>query len=165
MTLDISFLLPGYRQRVLGLLLLHSGSRYHVREMARLTHTVVGTLHRELSKLEKAGVLIRSHSGNQLYYQENTNFPLFTELASILRKTSGLVDILADALTSLAEKISVAFVFGSVGSGTEKSTSDIDVLIIGDIGFADAVTALHPAEDLLRREINPKVYGKNNGKN
>src|SRR5579862_1227387 len=110
-----SFLFAEYRRQVLGLLLLHPEMRYHVREIARLTNTTAGTLHRELSKLAEAHVLIREESGNQVYYQANTAFLLFEELASILRKTSGLADVLIEALTPLAKKIEAAFIFGSVG--------------------------------------------------
>lgn len=158
MLLITSFLFPEYRQKVLGLLLLHPETRYHVREIARLTNTAAGSLHRELSKLAKAQVLIREVSGNQVYYQANSTFPIFEELASILRKTSGLVDVLANALIPLAEKIAVAFVFGSVGSGAENKGSDVDVLIIGELSFSDAVTALYSAQAIVDREINPKVY-------
>ena len=52
-----SLLFSEYRQRVLGLLLLHPENRYHVREIARLTHTTPGTLNRELFKLTEAEVL------------------------------------------------------------------------------------------------------------
>lgn len=159
-----SFLFAEYRRRVLGLLLLHPEMHYHVREISRLTNTTAGTLHRELSKLAKAQVLIREESGNQVYYQANTTFPLFEELASILRKTSGLSDVLAEALLPLAKKIEVAFIFGSVGRGTETATSDVDILIIGDIRFVDAVKALYPAQSVLKREINPKVYTKSEWK-
>ena len=155
-----SFLFPEYRQKVLGLLLLHPENRYHVREIARLTNTVAGSLHRELSKLATAQVLTRQMSGNQVYYQANSAFPIFEELASILRKTSGLVDVLANALTPLAKKITTAFVFGSTGSGKETIGSDVDVLIIGELGFKDAVAALYPAQASIGREINPKVYKK-----
>lgn len=153
-----SFLFSEYRARVLGLLLLHPETRYHVREIARLTHTQAGSLHRELSKLAKANVLIRETSGQQVYYKANTTFPIFEELANILRKTSGLVDILAIALAPLIEKIEVAFVFGSAGSGKETLGSDIDVLIIGEISFSDAVKALYSAQETVQREINPIVY-------
>ncbi|MES2219248.1 MAG: nucleotidyltransferase domain-containing protein [Pseudomonadota bacterium] len=156
----LTFLFPEYRRRVLVLLLLHPESQYHVREIARITNTAAGSLHRELSKLAEAQVLIREKSGNQVYYQANPTFPIFEELASILRKTSGLVDVLANALAPLAEKIEVAFVFGSAGSGKENLGSDIDVLIIGEISYTDAVSALYPAQTTVRREINPKVYSK-----
>ncbi|HCX3367485.1 nucleotidyltransferase domain-containing protein [Fluoribacter dumoffii] len=157
---DTSILFSEYRRRVLALLLLHPDERYHVREIARLTNTTAGTLHRELSKLAKSKVLLREQSGNQVYYQANRNFPIYTELSSILKKTSGLVDVLFDFLTSLAEKIEVAFVFGSVAKGTENLGSDIDVLIIGEVDFTEAVAALYAAQASLGREINPKIYSR-----
>lgn len=157
---DTSILFSEYRRRVLALLLLHPDERYHVREIARLTNTTAGTLHRELSKLAKSKVLLREQSGNQVYYQANRNFPIYTELASILKKTSGLVDVLFDFLTPLAEKIEVAFVFGSVAKGTENQGSDIDVLIIGEIDFTEVVVALYAAQTSLGREINPKIYSR-----
>ncbi len=158
--LDTSILFSEYRRRVLGLLLLHPDERYHVREIARLTNTTAGTLHRELSKLAKANVLLRELSGNQVYYQANRNFPIYTEIASILKKTSGLVDVLFDYLAPLSDKIEVAFIFGSVAKGTEHLGSDLDILIIGDIDFTEIVTALYSAQSSLGREINPKVYSR-----
>ncbi len=156
--ISLEFLLPACRQRVLGLLLLHPQTRYHVREIARLTNTTAGSLHRELSKLAKAQVLLREVSGNQVYYQANTSFTIFNELASILRKTSGLADILANALAPLSEKIEIAFVFGSIARGTESLGSDIDLLIVGEISLTEAVTTLYSAQASIGREINPKVY-------
>jgi predicted nucleotidyltransferase len=153
-----TLLFPEYRQRVLSLMLLRPEARYHVREIARLTNTSAGTLNRELTKLANEKVLIREVSGNQVYYQANRALPIFEELASILRKTSGVVDVLANALAPFANKIEAAFIFGSVGRGTENVESDIDVLIIGEISFAEAVQALYAAQDIVRREINPKVY-------
>jgi predicted nucleotidyltransferase len=139
---------------------LHPDTRYHVREIARLTNTAAGSLHRELSNLAEAQVLLRETSGNQVYYQANINFPIFSELAGILRKTSGLIDILGDALAPLREKIEVAFIFGSMARGTENSGSDIDLMIIGRISFSDAVTALYSTQAIIGREINPKVYNR-----
>jgi len=145
---------------VLGLLLLHPDEHYHVREIARLTNTAAGTLHRELSKLAKFNVLLGELSGNQVYYQANRNFPLYPELSSILKKTSGLVDVLLEFLAPIAAKIEVALIFGSVAKGTESMGSDIDVLIIGDVDFTEVVTVLYTAQTNLGREINPKVYSR-----
>lgn len=147
-----------YRRRVLGLLLLHPETTYHVRELARLTGTSAGTLHKELSKLTKGGVLRRQEVGNQVRYGANRDCPIFEELASILRKTTGLVDVLADALSSVENQIDLAFVFGSLARGEQNSNSDVDVMVVGELGFADVVQLLHPVQEALRREINPAVY-------
>lgn len=155
---DILF--KDYRRRVLNLLLLRPDKTFHVREVARLTGTVAGTTGRELKKLAQAGVLDAEQRGNQLLYRANQQCPIFSELASILRKTSGLADVLIEALLPLAEQIDAAFVFGSVASGKESQHSDIDVCVIGDVSFADVVNALYDTQDVLQREINPKCYSK-----
>ena len=155
-----SLLFSEYRRRVLGLLLLNPDANYHVRELARLTGTAPGTLHKELTKLTAGGILQRKQVGNQVHYSANLACPIFEELASILRKTSGLVDVLAEALIGLENQISFAFVFGSVARGDPQSSSDVDVMLVGTLGFADAVQALHPAQAILQREINPVVYSR-----
>ena len=147
-----------YRKRILGLLLLHPEQGYHVRELARLTNTSAGTLHKELSKLSDAGILQSKKMGNQQHYSANLQCPIFEELASIFRKTSGLADVIADALSSVKSQIQLAMVFGSVARGEEQANSDIDVMIIGDISFGDVVSLLHESQATLRREINPVVY-------
>lgn len=153
-----SLLFSDYRRRVLGLLLLNPDTTYHVRELARLTGTAAGTLHKELTKLTAAGVLQRQEVGNQVHYSANRDCPVFEELASILRKTSGLVDVLAAALSPVEKKIALAFVFGSLARGEQQSKSDVDVMLVGRLSFADAVRVLHPAQATLQREINPVVY-------
>ena len=156
-----SLLFGEYRQRALGLLLLNPDASFHVRELARLTGTSAGTLHKELTKLTTGGILQRKQIGNQVHYSANLNCPIFDELASILRKTSGLADVLAKALIGLENKIEFAFVFGSVARGDQQTHSDIDVMLIGSLNFSDAVQALHASQAVLQREINPVVYSQN----
>lgn len=66
-----------YRRRVLDLLLLRPGERYHVREIARLTGTSAGTLHKELAKLAEGGLLLKESVGNHLVYQANPDCLVF----------------------------------------------------------------------------------------
>ena len=154
----LDLLFGSYRQRVLAQLLLHPDSGYHVRELARLTGTPPGTLHKELAKLAAVGLLSRERRGNQLHYQANRECPVFTEMAGLFRKTSGVVSVLVDALSSLRPAPELALVFGSLARGDENARSDVDLLLIADCGFGDAIKALHPAQDILQREINPVLY-------
>jgi predicted nucleotidyltransferase len=154
----ISVLLPEYRRRVLGLLLLRPDEALHGREIARRTGLPAGTITRELTRLAEVGLLQREKRGNQQVYRADTGCPIYTELASILRKTSGMADVLAQALAPAASSVRAAFVFGSVAQGRESAGSDIDLLLIGDIGFAQAVELLYPVQAPLGREVNPKVF-------
>lgn len=154
-----SLLFPAsYRRQVLSLLLLHPERRLHVREIARLTGTAAGTLNKELTRLHEVGLLNRERVGNQVQYSANRSHQIYPELAGILRKTVGLADVLIEALTPLANEVKVAFVFGSIARGTETTGSDIDLLIIGGWDFGSVVDGLHPAQEQLGREINPKVF-------
>ncbi|HWU67804.1 MAG TPA: nucleotidyltransferase domain-containing protein [Stenotrophobium sp.] len=146
------------RQRVLAQLLLNPEASFHLRELARLTGSHAGTLGRELDKLTAGGLVRRSEQGNQVRYQADRQCPLFAELAAMFRKTHGMVPVLREALAPLATKIRLAMVFGSMASGTQSAGSDIDLLVVGEVGFAELVQALYPAQQSLAREINPVLY-------
>lgn len=153
-----SVLFPGYRRRVLGLLLLHPDEALHGREIARRTGLPSGTLTRELTRLAQVGLLRREKRGNQLLYSAERSCPVFEELASILRKTSGVAEVLAAALAPARDRVRTAFIYGSLARGQERAGSDVDLIVIGDLGFAEAVELLHASQGTLGREINPKVY-------
>jgi predicted nucleotidyltransferase len=153
-----TLLFPGYRRRVLGLLLLRPEQALHGREIARRTGLPAGTLTRELKLLAEAGLLSQERRGNQILYSANRGSPIHTELAAILRKTSGLADLVAESLAQLSNEIDVAFIFGSVARGAETAGSDVDLLIVGAISFGAVVETLHPVQQQLSREINPKVF-------
>jgi len=154
----LDLLFPVQRQQVLAALLLQPGHSLHLRELARLTGSHAGTLGRELAKLAQAGLLLRHDQGNQSRYSANVRHPLFPELAAMFRKTHGVVTALRTALEPLAAQITLAFVYGSVASGSAHQHSDIDVLLVGTPDFMAVVQALYPLYEPLGREINPVVW-------
>ena len=146
-----------YRRKVLGLLLMRPDQQIHLRELARVIGAAPGTLKKELDALCEAGLLRAERVGNQVRFCANTAHPVFPELQALIRKTIGLVDALRLSLAPLAGRIDAAFVFGSMASGTESAGSDIDLMVVGDAGFAEIVDATYAAQATLGREINPKV--------
>lgn len=143
---------------VLALFLTRPETALYVREVISLAGVGQGAVQRELLRLTEAGILIRERRGRQVFYRANTEAPVYPELRGLIVKTVGLVDVLRAALAPVSERIAVAFVFGSFARGTANGQSDVDVMIIGEIGFAEAVAALAPAEETLGREVNPSVY-------
>ncbi len=159
MTGNLATLLFGaYRRDALALLLLHPENALHVREIGRITGKAPGTILRELNRLADAGVIIRRPVGNQVQFQANAACPIYEDLRNILKKTAAIADVLREAMEPLADKIQAAFVYGSVARGDERSGSDLDVMILGEVKFAEVVHALAAAQETLRREINPNLY-------
>ena len=157
--MDAASLLFGeYRRRVLAALLLRPEESRHVRDLARALGKPAGTLLRELNALAEAGVLERRRVGNQVHFQADAASPIYEDLRNILKKTVGVADVLREALAPLAAKIRAAFVYGSIARGEERPGSDLDLMIVGEVRFADVVRALAPAQEALRREVNPNVF-------
>ncbi|AIM19734.1 hypothetical protein SMQE32_42630 [Serratia marcescens] len=154
----LELLFSEYRRKVLSLLFIEAGRAFHVREIARRTATQAGTLHKELSRLAESGILLRQRQGNQICYQANADCLIFPELAAIFRKVCGPAECLRQTLAAFGEAIERAFIFGSVASGKATAASDIDVLIVGKLSFAEVIQAVYPLQATLGREINPKLY-------
>jgi len=153
----VEILFGTYRRKILGLLLLHPSESFHVREIGRLSGVPAGSLHRELTMLSMAGLLLRSVAGNQVRYQVNPACPILEELTAVFRKTTGLADVLRQALEKLGRRVQLAFIFGSVAQGNERPSSDVDVMVIGSASFAAVVEAMSATATRLRRDANPVV--------
>lgn len=68
-------------------------------------------------------------------------------------KTSGLVDVLAEALTHPG--VRAAFVFGSMARSNGNAGSDVDLMVIGAISLRQVSKLLSGISSKLGREINP----------
>ena len=63
------------------------------------------------------------------------------------------------ALDLLADRLTLAVLFGSVARGTDHAASDIDVLLVSDELTLEAVYGvLAPVEAMLGRRVNPTLY-------
>jgi DNA-binding transcriptional ArsR family regulator len=154
----IDALLPKTRQGILAAMLVQPEKAWYVSELARRMGVRSSSLQRELRDLEKAGLLKTHRQGRMAYYQANADSPVFPELRGLMLKTAGLVDVLADAISPLARKLQVVFVYGSIAGGGEQSDSDIDLMVIGAVSPLDLAVPLRIARELLGREINPSIY-------
>jgi predicted nucleotidyltransferase/predicted DNA-binding transcriptional regulator len=156
---DISAALFGKTRRaILALLFTNSERSYYLREIIRELDLGRGTVQRELENLTEAGLLSRSVEGNQVHFRAREDSPVFDELKSIMVKTAGLADAVSRSLEKLSSLIGIAFIYGSIASGTLTAESDIDLLVIGEASFKEVANAIEDAQGQLAREINPSVY-------
>ena len=147
------------RSRILTILFDSRLQSYHMREIERLTCMVIGTVQRELRKLEKLDLIIKSIDGNRNYYQANESHPIYEDLCSIVNKTEGIEVKLKSELTKF-KLIQLAFIFGSYATNNIKSQSDIDLFIIGSIGLRDIISPLKKIQEEISREVNPHIYSR-----
>ena len=126
--------------------------------MARLADGGLAAIQRELKQLTDAGIIRRTKSGHQVYFQANPDCPIAAELKGIIIKTAGAADVLRVALSGLTERISLALIYGSFARGQQHAESDVDLLVVGEVEFAEVVAALSEAQTRLSREVNPTVH-------
>lgn len=147
------------QRHVLGLLFGNPDRSYYTQEIVRFAGVGSGTVQRELEKLSNAGLLSVKKVGNQKHFQANRQSPIFEELRGIVLKTFGVADLLQEALTDLADHITVAFVYGSTAKGADKADSDIDVMVVSEsLSYSQLFSILSAVEPKLGRAVNPTLY-------
>jgi predicted nucleotidyltransferase len=147
------------RGAILALLYGHPDQSFYYRQITRQLDGVSdGALQRELNTLSRLGLIDRSTVGKQVFYRVNRNHPVFPELRALVAKTVGAIEVLRSALTSLANRISLAFIYGSMARQEERAESDIDLLIVGKVTPEDVIARLGDVESSLGRAVNPTVY-------
>lgn len=128
----------------------------HMRELARRSGFAIGTIQTEMKKLTSLDLVERSQDGNRVYFRANKNHPLYNDIQQLVFKTSGLVDMLQQALGD-QDAIQIAFLFGSAATGKLTAKSDVDLMVLGGIGLRKLLSLLAGISDRTGREINPMV--------
>jgi uncharacterized protein len=85
---------------------------------------------------------------------------LYPELHRIAVKSFGIKEPIERALVAISDKIEQAFIFGSMASGTATPSSDVDVMIVGDVRTGRVQRALNAAGSELGRDVHVSVYPK-----
>lgn len=146
------------RQKVLSRTHLQPERWWYLHELARSLNLRPSSIQRDAAILVAAGILLRREDGNRVYFKADPACPIFSEIRDLLIKTVALVDVLRNALKPFASRIRIAFVYGSMASSEERSTSDVDLMIISSFRLAEASAPLRGLEAQLGRSINPTVY-------
>jgi predicted nucleotidyltransferase len=144
--------------RLLTTFVTRPETAFYQKELADAARTGLYAVQRELLRLEKAGLVVRTPRGNRVYYRANRSHPAFEDLKRVILKTMGLGQALRATLAPLADRVRLAFIYGSLARGEETAGSDIDLLLVGDLTLREASALLGPAGRELGREFNATVY-------
>ncbi|MBI4974575.1 MAG: nucleotidyltransferase domain-containing protein, partial [Candidatus Omnitrophica bacterium] len=130
---------------------------YYLREIEKATGYSVGNIRREMLKLGNDGLFLRRTHGNLAFYKLNTSYPLYGELRNIVHKTVGIERFLHSALKN-EDGILFAFIYGSFAKAAERSSSDIDIIVIGKVEAKKVKSRLFECQNSIAREINSTIY-------
>lgn len=145
------------RAEIFRLLFGSDNAALHMREIERKSGFSIGTVQRELKKLVELDLIIKRKDGNRVYYEANRYNPIYNDICNVTQKTVGLIHILQKALIRTKD-IEFAFIFGSYAAGKENSNSDIDLMVIGNLGLRNVVSLLSGISEKTRREVNPHIF-------
>lgn len=149
---------PSVRAGVLSTALLEPRRWWFLSELAQRLGAGPSSLQREVESLVGAGVLLRREDGRRVYFRANAASPIFKDLRGLVEKTSGIVPSLAGALSFFADRIELAFVYGSLARGEARASSDVDIMIVGSVKQIDLIPILRKLEDRFGREVNATLY-------
>jgi predicted nucleotidyltransferase len=144
------------QQRVMALLFGQPDRSFYTSEILRHVDSGVGAVDRELTRLQRCGLVTVERVGNQKHFRANKQAPVFEDLRGLLEKTVNVTEPLKKSFERHTSGIRSAFVFGSVAKGSDRADSDVDILVIGDdLNYSDLYTAAQEAELTLKRPVHP----------
>lgn len=143
------------RVGILARFLLNSGSEYHIRGMAGMIHATPILVQRELKNLEQLGLLKKRRVGRMVLYRLDEGASIADELKRIFLKTEGLgAQLLAGISKKERKKIRFALIYGSFAKGVEVASSDIDLLVIGDVDEDAVLRSVMRTERETGRQVS-----------
>lgn len=154
----LDHLLPKIRQAILAATILQPEHWWYMSDLAKHLDVTPSSLQRELASLVEAGILRKRQDGNRVYYQPDPQCSILPELRGLLVKTSGVADVLKEMLQPFWERTAFAFVYGSIARNEETSSSDVDLMLIGNLRLTELSPVLREVEKQLGRPINPTLF-------
>ena len=145
------------RAELLRLFFTNPDQSFYMQEIGRALGKKPGNFQRVINSMEREGVLMSERRANARYFKANKDYPLYNELKSIVFKTVGVAGSIGKALHK-AGGVSCAFIYGSYAKAKDNYLSDIDLVLVGTCDEDKIIKELDRLEDLLKREINFKLY-------
>src|SRR3990167_7376296 len=144
------------RVKLIGVFLANPTEMYHVRELVRRTGDEINAVRRELSYLEKKGILQREPRANRVYYFLSKNYEFYYDLLRIGTKTVGLGEGILRNRVKLG-RVKYAMFSGKFARRLPKGPEDVDLIIVGSIVLPELALLVREEEKRLDSEINYTV--------
>lgn len=145
------------RVQILVKLFLNPGVRAYLRELAAEFNLSPNAVRSELNNLERHKVLISERNGRNIFYRANTEHPLFPELSSMVRKITGIDEVVKSVVDRLG-RLDAAYLVGDYARGAD--TGIIDVVLVGEIDRVQLDDFVAKTEAFIDRKIRSLVLSR-----
>jgi DNA-binding transcriptional ArsR family regulator len=145
------------RVGILVKLFLNPGLKAYLRELASEFKISTNGVRVELNHLTDHKILISERSGRNVYYRANTDHPLFPELFSMVRKITGIDELIKSVIDRLGN-LEAAYLVGDYARGVD--TGVIDVVLVGDVDKVQLDDFVKKTEAYIQRKIRTLVLSR-----
>lgn len=155
-----------HQAELLMWLLLHPDQEYGVSELAGRLGVPLSTLHREVVRLDEAGLILSRIFGRNRLVRANPGHPATSALTQLLEVTFGPRAVVAEEFAVTGAELVV--IFGSWAARYAGQAGppphDIDVLVVGKVDRADLYEAADRAQARLGLKVNPVARSRHQWK-
>ena len=145
------------RLKLLMKFFLNPGTSAYLRGLAEEFGESTNSVRVELNRLSKAGFLEAAEAegdGRTRLYRANERHPLFPELQQIVRKVTG-IDQVVEQIVSRLGNVELAFITGDYARGVDSGL--IDLVLVGEIDRTYLDALVGKLEEIIRRKIRTLV--------
>jgi DNA-binding transcriptional ArsR family regulator len=146
---------------ILALLLGDPELELSLTEISERTGAPYPSVHREIERAERTGLVVSRKVGNTRLTRANTDSPYYVGLSDVLIRAFGVPAVLTAELEKV-HGIRSAHIYGSwaarhAGQPGQRPVGDIDVLVLGDPDRDQLYFALSTAEERLGRSVEATI--------
>ena len=145
------------RVQILVRLFLNPGVRAYLRGLASEFNVSPNAVRTELNNLRRHKILVSEKDGRNIYYRANAEHPLFPELSSMVRKITGIDELVKSVVDRLGN-LEAAYLIGDYARGEDAGI--IDVVLVGDIDLAQLSDFVSKTEAFIDRKIRTLVVSR-----
>jgi DNA-binding transcriptional ArsR family regulator len=144
------------RIKLLKIFLSQPGGSFYVRELVRATKEEINAVRRELSRMQKHGLVVSEWRGNRRYYRFRQDYLFFPELLALVAKTSGLGGNIVKNKAKIG-KIKYAVLSREFLRGVKPGPKDVSLLVVGKVVLPELASLVRAEEAKRGFEINYTV--------
>jgi hypothetical protein len=157
------------RVRLLQLFLANPEKEYYIREITRLLDCQINSVRREVENLVSFGILkgvsgkevkgakSKKNEAQKKYFQANLDFPLFSELKSLILRSHFIIK---KGLLKEILKAGNIYYLALTGIFVDSGSSPVDIFIVGKVRKDKIEKIINKFEKELNRHINYTLLSK-----